>query len=252
MALSADDLARTVLQRHLGDRPFRTFPAMLSTEAEAMSWARTGAPHGAVVVTGYQAAPRGRSGRSWAELFTPGRGMGLSMVLRPRLAEADEGWLYVAVTLALAEVLDPAARVQWPDQVVAADRTIGAVGLQTEPDGRGGLQWAVATLLLPEADPPRGALAHTVANHVEARLTDGQATLLEAFRRRCDTLGHRVRARMLPLGPGAVTVEGQAVDLAADGGLVIRDAEDRRVVVAAASLGFLDLLDGEDPADAQR
>ncbi|HWH34036.1 MAG TPA: hypothetical protein VNT56_01805 [Acidimicrobiales bacterium] len=59
--MGVDDLSAGVLAAALPDRPLRSYPAPLSTEADALAWARAGAPVGAVVVADYQAAPRGRS-----------------------------------------------------------------------------------------------------------------------------------------------------------------------------------------------
>ena len=44
-----------VLDELLGDRPLRSFAAMMSTEAEALRWARQGGVAGSVVVAAYQA-----------------------------------------------------------------------------------------------------------------------------------------------------------------------------------------------------
>lgn len=57
MELSTD-LSAHALAEALPGRPVRSYPAMLSTEADALAWARAGADDGAVVVAGYQAAPR--------------------------------------------------------------------------------------------------------------------------------------------------------------------------------------------------
>ncbi|MDQ4130536.1 MAG: hypothetical protein M3133_06040, partial [Actinomycetota bacterium] len=73
-------------------RPVRTYPAILSTSADAFAWARAGAPEGALVVADYQAAPRGRAGLPWE--VRPGEGLGFSLVLRPELPPEREGWLY--------------------------------------------------------------------------------------------------------------------------------------------------------------
>lgn len=55
----------------------------------------------------------------------------------------------------------------------------------------------------------------------------GRRTVLEAYRRRCSTLGRRVRVE---LADGAV--EGRAVDVADDGRLVVEDANGRREISA--------------------
>ena len=59
------DLDPDVLAQALPGRPVRSYPALLSTDADAQAWARTGASAGAVVVADYQASPRGRGGLPW-------------------------------------------------------------------------------------------------------------------------------------------------------------------------------------------
>lgn len=53
-----EDLSPEALSRALPGRPLRTYPALASTAAAAHAWARSGAHEGAVIVAGYQAAPR--------------------------------------------------------------------------------------------------------------------------------------------------------------------------------------------------
>jgi BirA family biotin operon repressor/biotin-[acetyl-CoA-carboxylase] ligase len=74
-----DDLAADVLAADLPGRPLRSYPALLSTEADALAWARAGAPDGAVVVAGYQASPRGRAGLPWQVQQGTGRPRGLAL-----------------------------------------------------------------------------------------------------------------------------------------------------------------------------
>lgn len=238
----ATDLGRRALEEWLPGRALRTFPAILSTEAEAMSWAGQGAPHGALVVAGYQASPRGRSGLSWGDMMQePGQGLGASVVLRSGLPEQREAWLYTTCLLAVSDALDEPTRLEWPDQVLANSTRVGAIGVQSEPES-GRLRWSVVTLLLPRAAPPRTRLLARVVSAIDARMGETTAEVLDAYRQQCDTLGRRVSARMLPMGPAAPTITGVAVDLTDDGGLSIATDDGARVVVLPQSLGFL-----EDP-----
>lgn len=241
-----DDLDRSTLSELLPGRPLRTFPAMLSTEAEARSWAGSGAPDGAVVVAGYQAAPRGRSGLSWADEFQPGRGLGCSVVLRPDLAEEREGWLYATTVLGVHDVLaaqDDTLGVEWPDRVVGPDDdTVAAVGTTVEPAG-GRLRWAVVTILVPGAAPPRGPLLAALVDAVVRRSAAPPDDLAGDYARVCRTFDRRVLARLLPLGPAAPSFVGVARDLAHDGGLVIATDDGPRIVVQPQALGFLEAPD---------
>lgn len=239
------DLARDLLQERMPDRALRTYPAILSTEADALAWARQGAPDGAVVVAGYQASPRGRSGLAWGGEFTPGHGLGFSLVVRPDLSVEREGWLYTVALLGAAHALaDETARIEWPDRLVRGDETVAAVGVQVEPGARD-LDWGVASVLIPGAEPPRTGVLVDVVEAIEHWLRAPVEETLAAYRQHCATLGRRVRARLLPLGAAAPTVLGAAADVSADGGLVIHEDErDTGVVVLPQALGFL-----EDPSE---
>lgn len=236
------DLAVEVLQPLLPGRPVRSYPALLSTEVDAEAWARAGGPDGGVVTAGYLAAPRGRAGLPWP--LNRDRGLVFSLLLRPDLTPEREGWPYLAAGLGLADVSGPDAVIRWPDEVLDLDGRVGAVGLRSElgPDR---VLWVVLTLLAECAPPPRGPLLAKIVAAIEGRLDEPVEALLAAYRERCDTLGRRVRARLVPLGPAGPQVEGEAVDVRSDGALVIRTEEGRRAVVPPPNLGMLDVLDAD-------
>jgi BirA family biotin operon repressor/biotin-[acetyl-CoA-carboxylase] ligase len=233
LALS-DDLASDALGAQLGGRPVRSYPALLSTEADALAWARAGAADGSVVVADYQAAPRGRSGMEWQ--VTSGRDLAFSVVLRPRLAVEREGWLYTLATAAVAEVCGAAATIVWPDTVRRPGAAPAAVGVVAEP-GAHAVAWAVVNVLLPECERPRAPVLGRVLAAVEALAERPAEEVLGEHRSRCETLGRRVSASLLPLGPNAVRVEGTAASTLKDGALVIATDEGRRVAVRPQSVG---------------
>lgn len=236
MAL-AGDLSAAELGRALPARPVRTYPALLSTEADALAWARSGAPSGAVVVADYQAAARGWAGWPWT--VEPGRDLAFSLILRPDLPPEREGWLYPLVASALADVVGEDAAIEWPDEVRAGDRRAGAVGVVADL-GADGVEWAVVNVLLRGTHPPRApALAAAVAA-IEARAGQAEAAVLADYVPRCATIGRSVRARLVPLGPAAAVVAGRAADVLGDGALLVETDEGRRVAVRPQSLGALE------------
>ncbi|MFN2608407.1 MAG: biotin--[acetyl-CoA-carboxylase] ligase [Acidimicrobiales bacterium] len=236
----AADLGREALAGALGRRPTRSYPALLSTDAEALAWARRGAAAGAVVVAAYQASPRGRAGIIWT--FDPSCSLAFSMVVRPDVPAEREGWLYSVATCALADVVGADAAIRWPDEVTVAGAGRGAVGVQAELQGDR-LPWAVVGLLMRDTPPPRGPLLAGLADAVDTRLAQAVDDVLADHQARCATLGRRVRARLLPLGPAAPVVEGTAAATLADGALVVRTDEGRRVAVRPQNVGFLDELE---------
>ncbi|HVL97616.1 MAG TPA: hypothetical protein VM266_17305 [Solirubrobacteraceae bacterium] len=243
MALS-DDLTPDALARALGDRPVRTYPAVMSTDADAVAWARAGGPAGAVVTADYQAAARGRGGLPWTP--RPGRDLCFSLLLRPQLAPDDEGWLFVAAAAAVVDAVDPAAAIEWPDQVWATERRLadvaGHAGL-----GPTGVEWAVVNLLVLDAPSPRGELIARLAAAVE-RLQEPDDAALARYRERCATLGRPVRAHLIPTWPDGVQITGTATSVLRDGALVIEQPDGRRIAVRPQHLARLEPPDEIVPA----
>lgn len=233
-----DDLSADALRAALGERALRFYPAALSTEADALAWARAGAAEGAVVVAEYQASPRGRSGRPWQ--IRSDEDLGFSLVLRPRLPAEREGWLYTVAVSGLADVLDGEATIEWPDAVRDRGSTqAGAVGVHVEV-GTDGIEWAVATVHATGAGPDRPRVLARIIEAIEGRYSSDAESVLADYRPRCATLGREVRARLVPLRPGGPAVAGQAVEVLIDGALVIETEGGSRVAVRPQSLGLLE------------
>jgi BirA family biotin operon repressor/biotin-[acetyl-CoA-carboxylase] ligase len=237
MSLDATDLSEKALAAALPGRPARSYPALLSTEADALAWARAGAPEGAVVVADFQVSPRGRAGWPWQ--VRPGAGLGFSLVLRPHLSLPREGWLYTVATSGLADALGEPAAIEWPDEVRAGGRRAGAVGVQVEL-GEQSVTWAVVSVLVVEAAPPRTGLLARIVEAIEARARTPAARVLADYAPRCETIGRRVCARLVPMRPGGPHVTGTAVRALADGALLVQPDDGRRVAVPPRSLGMLE------------
>ena len=230
MELSGD-LAVAELEAALPGRPIRSYPALLSTESDAQAWARAGAPAGAVVTAGYQASPRGRGGLEWRP--EPGRSLAFSVIVRPELPAAREGWVYAVAVSAVADVTG--GEIEWPDTVPG----LGAVGVHAEV-GPAALDWAVVSILLEDAPPPRAALLARTVAALETRLVEPSARVLADYLRRCATIGRAVEARLVPLGPSGARVSGVARTVLADGALVLEQDDGRRIAVRPQGLGVLE------------
>lgn len=244
MALAAD-LSPEALARELPGRPIRAYPAVLSTEADALAWARAGAPQGALVAAGYQAAPRGRAGLPWE--VSPDQATAFSLILRPSLALEREGWLYTLAVSGVADAADGHCAIEWPDEVHRGDTRVGAVGVQAELTPSR-VSWAVISVLLCEATPPRAGQVARVVEAIEARSRAPSGQVIADYTARCRTLGRSVRARLIPLGPRGPEVTGNAAAVLKDGALVLETAKGSRVAVRPQNLGLLDDPPLDDPA----
>jgi BirA family transcriptional regulator, biotin operon repressor / biotin---[acetyl-CoA-carboxylase] ligase len=245
--------------------PLEVVERVPTTMARAAELGEAGAPEGAIVVAEEQTAGRGRLGRTW--VAPPGTSLLVSVLLRPALAPADL-WLVASLAgvalvdaveeLAANAALHPRARLKWPNDLLLDGRK--AAGLLAEAAMHGGrLDWVVLGMganvnqsledLPPEvadeatsvalatgASVDRAELLGAWGERFEAgyrQLAAGETgPVLVAYRDRLETLGRHVRAGRLAGGP----VVGTAVDLSADGNLVILTGSGARVEIATADV----------------
>ena len=219
-----------------------------STNAEVSAAARDGAPEGLVVVAESQTAGRGRRDRSWT---TPPRaGLTFSVLLRPTFPSAGWGWLPllagVAVATPLTTLTDLDVRLKWPNDVLVGERKLG--GILTEVVGTGvvvgiGLNVSLRADELPvptatslaiegsavvDRDPVLRELERRYVELARASGDAGASGLAAAYREGCATLGRDVRVEL----PGPREIVGRAVDVDADGRLVLETDRGRQTVAA--------------------
>lgn len=217
--------------------PVQVVAATASTNADVAALARSGAPHGTVVATGWQQAGRGRFDRVWTT--PPDTCLALSVLTRPTRPLASWGWLAMVVGLAVADGLSEAgvdARLKWPNDVLIGGSKVCGIlceAVQVD-DGMAAVLGVGINVALTEAQLPvptatslalegSSATPAEVAGAVLGALDawysrwDAGESLTDAYRMRCSTLGRRVRV-LLP----ARIVEGVATDVDADGALLVR------------------------------
>lgn len=213
-----------------------------STQRRAAAAAAEGAPEIHVVLADVQTAGRGRHGRTWQA--PPGTSLLASFVLRPAVpATGALPLLPLLAGLALAEVAErycPRVALKWPNDLLLHDRKGAGLLAETAPDG------AVILGLGVNVDwrgVSRPADLEDVASLAEAggsgvdrwrvlaafaglfgrRYLDWQdrpSGFLADYRRRCATIGRRVRVSW----PTGEPTEGVAEAVADDGLLEVRDA----------------------------
>ena len=217
-----------------------------STNADAMALARDGAPEGIVLVADHQTAGRGRLGRTWQA--PAGASLLTTVLLRPSPDVAEV--VTFAVALAMAdgvEVVTGGAvrpRLKWPNDLTVDDRKLA--GVLAEADWHDGVVAVCVGVGVncnwPDDVPHelRGTLVainHLTGGEVDRRALldaflhalgdryDGldRAALFADWRARSATLGRDVRVDV-----GGDIVEGSAVDITAEGHLVVETGEGRR------------------------
>ena len=115
-----DSIADALSTRRMG-RPMRYHTAVGSTNEEAATWARAGAPEGAVVLAEEQTQGRGRHGRTWTA--PPHQALTGSIVLRPEIPADLFSLIPLAASLAVADALRALPlphppRIKWPNDVL--------------------------------------------------------------------------------------------------------------------------------------
>lgn len=219
----------------------RALDTVDSTQAEVARLARAGAPEGTVITALHQTAGRGRWTRSWWD--APGESLLLSLLLRPPVPPAQAPQLTlvaaVAVVDAVREAAGVAARIRWPNDVLANGLKLCGILAEASSGADGRLQHVVlgigininqtafppeiagrATSLRALTGAPQdraavlGALLDALRRWYETYLAAGLGPVREAWCRASLTLGERVTA------PGGLA--GLAVDLDQDGALLVR------------------------------
>lgn len=259
-----DRLTPDSLRAALGERSFRCFDTVGSTQDIARDWALADppAPDGAVVIAEAQTAGRGRQGRPWHS--PPGSALLLSAIYRPALAPETMQRVTMAAGLALAGALSPllgdAFALKWPnDGVVRGQKLCGilceatwlgdrlaavvvGIGLNVRADFSGTDLADTATSLETALGRPVERLALLAAllprlDHWVARAAD--PAIVAAWRAQLGTLGKRVTVYTAPDQFAGPAYSGIAEDVDEAGALLVRlrSGEIRRVLAGDVGLG---------------
>lgn len=218
-----------------------SFDSVASTMDEAFRLGMDHAPEGTVVCAETQSKGRGRLGRGWVS--PKGKGIYCSIILRPPFAPDQMAQLTlmsaVAVTEAIEEATGVKAGIKWPNDLLVGSKKLAGIltELRAEMDqvkfvviGIGINANALVKELVPEATSlkiesgmtiNRVALLQEMLRSLEkwyGKLKQGHFDVVIAhWKKYSSTLSKRVRVT----DPGGI-VEGIAVDLDKDGGLLIK------------------------------
>lgn len=213
-----------------------------STMDEAFELGLKGAPEGTIVCAETQTKGRGRMGRNWVS--PAGKGLYFSLLLRPRLSCSEAAKLTLLSAVALCEALinigEIGVQIKWPNDLLVGERKIAGIltELNAELDR---VKFVVVGMGInvnaPVSQLPPGATSLKIESARKfSRIAvikeilmsfekwydvlnkDGFEGIMDAWRKFSSTLGKRIR-----LEDQAGFVEGKAVDIAEDGGLLLLD-----------------------------
>ncbi len=230
-------------------------PVTDSTNLRVKALALEGAPHGTVVLADAQTGGRGRLGRSFVS--PPGSGIYLSLLLRPDRPGTSLGAAVplttaaaVAVCEAVRELTGREAGIKWVNDVYIGRRKICGILTEAAADVEtGSLDYAVVGIGINFRENPgafegevleragwiygkeekgvrRSALAAAVidrmlqyADHLQER------SFIDAYRKYSIIIGREIRCFR-----GKESFDAVAVDIDADGGLIVDTAEGRKTL----------------------
>lgn len=246
--LGNDDMLETVFFRLPKGRLIGSSHIYLeevgSTNAEAKAAAKD-YKDGSVVISDSQTAGKGRLGRYWDS--TKGKGIWLSLILKPRISMADAMILTQMAGASVCDALQMAgyeARIKWPNDVVIQGRKVcGILAEMTgEPEQLNYVILGIGINVNQDAsDFPEElkdkALSLKMAGSVETSRNSILDTLLERLehyyalvknndtaeiitfcRNNSATLDNQVKVIY-----NDKTIEGKAINLNENGGLIIED-----------------------------
>ena len=256
--LSAREIAPLLNTAEIG-RDIHHYADLASTNDEAHRLAEQGALHGEVVVAEIQTAGRGRRGRPW--ISPPGGSIALSVILRPALPPGRAPEIALAAAVAVCEAARElgarSAAIKWPNDVECDGRKLAGLLTELRTDGERTrhvilgvglncnaelrdfpeeLQESATSLRVERGEAvPRALACARLLEALDEWLAlhdlEGFPPVRARFRQLSSTLGRRVQVE---LEPGVV--EGDALDLAEDGALLVRTERGELVRVVAGDV----------------
>ena len=234
------------------------YPTTDSTNTQAQRFAKEGAPHGTVLIAGHQTQGRGRMGRSFQS--PEGAGVYLSVILRPNCPPEQLMHLTCAAGVAIVEAVEIVSgirpQVKWINDLVIGSKKLG--GILTQMSVEGGLvRYAIIGIgincLQKTGDfPPQiaeiatslsmaagrsilpGELAAAMVEalwRMDSMLFTGKDHLMAAYKKNCITLGKQIQVIR-----GDEIRPGKALDVDADGGLLVQYPDGTRETVSSGEV----------------
>ncbi len=251
--LRADQITAHLKTKRLG-RIVHVFETIGSTNTQAMEMAAKGAKEGALLIAETQTGGKGRLGRKW--FSPPGVNLYLSVILQPKIDCAQATILTllagIAVAHAIRERSQLTARLKWPNDVLIGEKKVAGILAELAADGQAikhlilgiGLNVNLeASMLPPELSKTATSLKiesgrtvsrlemlETLVNQLERWYTvfldQGPTPILKEYSQFSHTLGRRIQVACHDK-----VVEGEAVGLAPNGGLILRKQDGTSITI---------------------
>ncbi len=217
------------------------FDTVASTMNIAMDLGLKGAPEGTIVLAESQIRGRGRLGRVW---FSPKhKGIYLSLILRPKILPAQASCLTLLAAVSICEAIKEIAgldtQIKWPNDILIRHKKLGGIltelnaemdkinfvligiGLNINNDKKALIAGATSLKEQKKENINRIGLLQEILRKIESNYLhfqkNGAEPIIEKWRHYNITLGKRVKVYCLK-----EHVEGEAIDIDIDGGLLVR------------------------------
>lgn len=218
------------------------FESAASTMDLAIQLGMQGEPEGTLVIAETQTKGRGRLGRSW--LSPKHKGIYLSLILKPKILPAQSPVVTLLVSISICEAIKEVtgldAKIKWPNDIFIQNKKLGGIltelnaemdeihfmvigiGLNVNNDKNSLLPSATSLKELKKEQISRVSLTQEMLRRIEKDYLSfqkqGSLPVVNKWRNYNITLGRRVK-----IACQREHLEGQAVDIDTDGGLLIRD-----------------------------
>jgi BirA family biotin operon repressor/biotin-[acetyl-CoA-carboxylase] ligase len=250
--LSKEKILKGLQTKYIGRKIF-VFESLDSTNVCAKTLAEADTEDGTVVVADYQTEGRGRLGRRWEA--QPGTSLLLSTVLRPSLMSESAGLLtfYAAVSVARALEHETGLSVEckWPNDLLLNRRKVSGILIESSFSQQG-LAFSVAGIGLnvrrgsfPEAlETKATSLERETGKKMDRTkllcrlLTEMDDLYADVRSRRFDRILDEWNSRCTMFGKDITVlqhdheVNGSAVGLSSEGGLILQTAKGKETVFA--------------------
>jgi BirA family biotin operon repressor/biotin-[acetyl-CoA-carboxylase] ligase len=218
------------------------FDAVSSTMDIAMQLGLDGSIEGTVVIAETQTKGRGRLGRSWSS--PKYKGIYISLILRPKILPNASSILTllaaVSVCEAIQEITALEARIKWPNDILIHNKKLGGIltelnaemdsvrfvaigiGINVNNEHKAIPEGATSLKEQKKENVNRIALLQDILRKIEANYLlfqrrTGKELIINKWRNYNITLGKKVKVACQ-----SIHLEGEAVDIDIDGGLLVR------------------------------